>query len=320
MDYEDAITIRSSADAVFLMDSADRNTTDGGGPGFQGGSENQPWNNFRITKGQPLLDSFARRLGVTEVNFPWAIPNVTAYNNFFYMHKDGTNVTEKIMVDVDFYTGDELATAIQEQVDDAFGAGEVVVTYDDARRRFKFTGLTANAYSLWYGETQETAVPSPKTYFGQASLLRTLGFPINSLDKPLITDFVAIGLTGVTTFIQYTAWVDIVSTKIHYSTDARDGNTSPLQTKDVLCRIYCADEISNYAPDPPGTRPFIIHRQFKTPKMIKQNPNQFLQSVDFQVIDEYGNLVFAPGSGIGVSPFSTDIYPDYQLTLLASEN
>lgn len=319
MNSDDAITIRASADAFFLMDSADRNTTQAGAGSSSSASQAQPWNNFRISKDQPLLDAYARRIGVTEVNFPWAIPNVNDYNNVIYINQVG-GATIKILLNRDFYTGTELAAAIQAKINAAapngFGPGQISVTYDVARRRFTFLGLSANIYSLWYGPTEETARPTVTEYFSKASLARTLGLTLQMLDKPFITLGITTGIVSAVTMVQYTAWVDIVSSRIHYDTEGKDGNTSPLQTRDVLCRIFCADEISNYGADAPGTRPFIIHRQFKTPKMLKVNPEQFLASVDFQVVDEYGNLCFSP-AGRG---FDYDVYPDFQLTFISSEN
>jgi len=315
MNSDDAITIRSSANAFFLMDSADRNTTQAG-EGTSSGSQAQPWNNFRISKGQPLLDAYARRIGVSEVMFPWAIPNVNEYNNTIYIAELGDATGVKITVPRDFYTGTELAAAVQTAINaSTIGAGQITVSYDVARRRFSFVGLTATNYSLWYGATADTARPSAQEYFSKASLARTLGLTLQMLDRPFITT--GSSIVSAITFVQYTAWVDIVSTRIHYDTEGKDGNTSPLQTRDILCRIFCADEISNYSVDAPGTRPFQIHRQFKTPKMLKVNPEQFLASVDFSVIDEYGNLVFSP-AGKGISDI--DVYPDFQLTFLSSES
>jgi hypothetical protein len=64
----------------------------------------------------------------------------------------------------------------------------------------------------------------------------------------------------------------------------------------------------------PGSRPFQIHRQYANPKYLKQNPNQMIDWVDIQVVDEYGDLVYIPDPTTGRS------YPDFQITLLASEN
>lgn len=315
MNLDDAITIRASADAFFLMDSADRNTTKAGQGVSTAASQAQPWNNFRITKDQPLLDAFAKRIGVVEVMFPWAIPNINQRNNTIYVRNVATDTFYPIVVDRDFYTGTELAAALQAKINTAIGAGQITVSYDVARQRFTFTGLTATIYSICYGNTDDTARPSTQDYFSKPSLARTMGLTVGMLDLPFLFNNGTI-ISGIT-FLQYTAWVDIVSNRIHYDTEGKDGNTSQLQTRDVLCRIFCADEISNYSSNAPGTRPFIIHRQFKTPKMVKMNPEQFLASVDFQVVDEYGDLCFAPSArGLG----DYEVYPDFQLTLISSEN
>lgn len=319
MNSDEAITIRSSADAFFLMDSADRNTTQIGenrDVGLIVTSQSQPWNNFRISKNQPLLDAFARRIGVTEVNFPWAIPNITPLNNVIYIHNRTTLDTVKIEIQRDFYTGTELAAALQARINAQIGAGNMTVTYDIARRRFTFAvaaGAQTIGYDIWYYQGPNIVRPTPKEFFSQASLCRTLGLQLRQIGVSIAPGE---SITGSVTFIQYTAWVDIVSNRIHYDTEGKDGNTAPTQTRDVLCRIFCADEISNYGADAPGTRSFIIHRQFKTPKMLKLNPEQFLASVDFSVLDEYGNLCYAPTG----TPQDEEVYPDFQLTFISSEN
>lgn len=320
MNSDEAVTIRASANAFFLMDSADRNTTQAGENPTPDGlnilSQAQPWNNFRISKNQPLLDAFARRIGVTEVNFPWAIPNVTPLNNVLYIFNASTLETFKVEIAPDFYTGTELAAALQTAIAGQIGAGNMTVTYDVARRRFTFAvtnGLPILGYDIFFYPGPNIVRPSLKEYFSQASLCRTLGLQLRNIG---VTIAPGSSIVGGVTMVQYTAWLDIVSTRIHYDTEGKDGNTSPIQTRDVLCRIFCADEISNYAADAPGTRPFIIHRQYFTPKMLKLNPEQFLASVDFQVLDEYGNLCYAPSGG----PFDSDVYPDFQLTFISSEN
>ena len=322
MNSDDAITIRSTADAFFLMDSADRNTTLTGAnadPALLGASQAQPWNNFRISKNQPLLDAFARRIGVVEVNFPWAIPNVNEYNNSMYIFNATTFDLYKIEVPRDFYTGTELAAKIQALINDPEtgpGPNQLTITYDIARRIFTVAvpdTVVGLGYDLFYNPPP-LARPTVAEYFSKPSLLRTLGISLNSIGASISPGS---SIKGSITFVQYTAWVDIVSTRIHYDTEGKDGNTSPLQTRDVVCRIFCSDEISNYAADAPGTRPFIIHRQFKTPKMLKLNPEQFLASVDFQVYDEYGNLCFMPGGTTFLDPY---VYPDFQLTFISSEN
>jgi hypothetical protein len=100
----------------------------------------------------------------------------------------------------------------------------------------------------------------------------------------------------------------------------KDGDTSIKTIKDVLCRIYCANEISTPSADIEGQTPFLIHRQFMTPKFFRLNPNQFFNSIDISVLDQYGNLVYIPpriGNAVATVPYVT--YPDFYLTCVGSE-
>ena len=64
----------------------------------------------------------------------------------------------------------------------------------------------------------------------------------------------------------------------------------------------------------PGTYPFTIYRQFKTPKMIKWNKSQPIGNLKFEVYDSRGNLLTMGGA------MSDYLAPDWRMTLLVSEN
>lgn len=297
----DAVTIRQPAMANFMVDSADRNLQ-GTTPQFS--AEIQAWNDFTISKGQPLLDSFARRIACVEVQFPWAIPNITEYNNTFYIVFDNiTPIKQLVTIPIGFYTGVELANAVETAIAALATppTSPIFVDYDAGNRSFTFQSVGQEFSLTNSGFSTIDAV----AFFSQPSLLKTLGITVNQLAQPVINN-----ITGITTMIRYTDFVDITSTRINYNSDAKDGTTKANTIRDYVVRIYIGNDINTYIEDPAGTRPFEIHRQIYHPKFIRMNPEQFLNSVDLQVRDQYGNLVYVP-------PGST--YPDYKLTFVASE-
>jgi hypothetical protein len=129
-------------------------------------------------------------------------------------------------------------------------------------------------------------------------------------------------LTGNPTNSSYTDYVDITSDKLMTYTDVRDGSSTEGAPSSVLARIYANDEVSVPATNPITSAPFYIHRQFKNAKNIKWNPDAVIDWCDIQVRDMYGNLVYLPTNPIpqiSPTPQVPATYPDFQLTLLASE-
>lgn len=312
MNSDDVITMRKPVSAFFMIDSGDRNLT-GAATGRISEPDLQPWNEFRISKPQPLLDGFAKNMGVTEVYFPWYIPNITSYNNTFYI-QFVVGGLKTITIPVDFYDGASLAAAIQAQLNALVGIGgsPPTITYDAGRHIFTMTTVGGNDFTI-FAALQNT---NDYAYYQQnASLLKTLGFSAGQNGANVVTS-----ISGGPTLIRYTNYVDIVSSRLHYDSEMKDGDTSLKTIRDVLCRVYCANEISTPSADIEGQTPFLIHRQFMTPKYFKLNPNQFFNSIDIQVLDQYGNLVYIPpriGNPVGTSPFVS--YPDFYLTCIGSE-
>jgi hypothetical protein len=314
MDTEDVITMRKPLSGFFLLDSADRNLT---GASTRLSPEAQPWNNFSISKPQPLLDGFAKNLAVTEILFPWAIPNITTRNNIFYIEFANGGI-KQIEIGVGFYNGTALAQEIQNQIDDLQGvefqgnAPYVNVDYNQAGRYFSMTVNNENNFTLYSSENKQFDF---LTWTQNASLLKTLGFNPAQQGQQ-ITD----AIIGSPTFIRYTNYVDIVSSRLHYDNDIKDGDSSQKTIRDILCRVYCANEVSTFSVDEVGTAPFLIHRQFMTPKYIKLNPKQFFNAIDIKVFDQYGDLVYTPPTQVeGADLPYTEVYPDFVLTMVSSE-
>lgn len=312
MNSDDVLTMRKPVSAFFMIDSGDRNLT-GATTGRFADPDVQPWNEFTIAKPQPLLDGFAKNLAVTEVYFPWCIPNVNSFNNKLYL-QFVTGGLQTITVPIDFYTGTSLAAAIQTQLNALIGIGgpAPLITYDEGRRIFTFTVQGGNDFQIFasLGDSNDF-----KTFQTTASLFKTMGFSGGQNGSNVI-----LALVGGPTFVRYTNYVDIISNRLHYDSEMKDGDTSTKTVRDILCRLYCANEISTPSADIEGQTPFLIHRQFVTPKYVKLNPRQFFNSIDISVLDQYGNPVYIP-QRIGVprqgAPYVT--YPDFNLTCVGSE-
>jgi hypothetical protein len=59
--------------------------------------------------------------------------------------------------------------------------------------------------------------------------------------------------------------------------------------KDLIARIYIADEVSVGNDFDTGSRPFLIHRQYRNPKVMKWTADRSIDSIDLALFDMFGN-------------------------------
>jgi len=303
-DQDSALKPRRQASTQYiLLDSQDRN---------QNGR--QSWNNFSFQKPQAILDAFANRILVSEVNFAWFIPNVTRFNNTLFV--DGNRVG----IPIQFYTPTELAAQVQAALVIASDAG-CTCTYDPVSMRYT---ITAGAVPLTFGYHRDAT--DPVNFYTTASLYKTLGFQEVQIDTPTGA-FIPAGqsLVGLPTLSDYTPYIDIISNRLMRYTSVKDGESASNAQSAVICRIYASDETSTtniVAGVPLTCAPFLIHRQFKNAKAVQWNKDAFVDYFDIQVIDQYNNLVPLPTVEQAVAPGVPyeGSYPDWQITMLASED
>jgi hypothetical protein len=302
----------------------------------------QPWNNFRLQRPQALMEAYAKRIVVSECRFPWYVPNVNSYNNTFaiYQQLNGTSaaaITLNFTVPVGFYTPTNFASTVQALLSAATGAGAgqfkdaMTFTYDASSNKFTYAipSMTAgNSTAIYFVANPTIQNMTYANFAASANFFALIGFPFGISGVKIFANptLGTNSFTGSPTEFLYTEFVDVVSTKFHQFTNLRDGNSAPTSTA-VLARIYVADEISLANVSPAfGWSPVVIHRQFKNPKAVRWNNEGVVDWLDIQVIDMYGNLVYIPSNTavntttVGTNNFVSNNYPDFQFTLLASED
>ncbi len=137
------------------------------------------------------------------------------------------------------------------------------------------------------------------------------------------------GINGSTYTGLYTQYIDICSPTLCQAQYVRDGNTNQkVIRRDLICRLYIANEVSMFQTDPTGTRPFVIHRQFKNAKVMKWTADRSIDSIDIQLYDQFGNpLPVLPGyidgvtnvNGVLGSEVAQGAPADFALTFLVDE-
>jgi hypothetical protein len=320
------VTSRVPATQYLVLNSKDRFQTskDGNGTITVG---DQPWNKFRLQRPQNLMESFATRITVSEIRFPWWIPNINALNNTFWIRAKSNAsgnplTTYKITLDDGFYTPTEIASAITAELGQYTLLHPPTVTYVTGQFVWDATGIGADyAYTLfWYDPLTNPSSPNRYLYFNSASLALTIGMEFYQVDGTRSD----LSYVGSVTEALYTQYIDIVSDKLNYYTTTFDGSSDAVASKQLLARLYISDEVSMYNGYTALYAPFLIHRQFKNPKEVMWNKDAVIDWLDISIYDQYGNLVPLPTSTVTEKDenkiTTTGDYPDFQITLTVSEN
>ena len=324
-----AQTIRQPSTALLTIDSEDRYKD------YTQARANQtsPYN-FTITKNESLMPGFMTRIGISEVVFPWTIPNINLKTDQIIVALVSGGVTPHqttIVLPNGFFRPSQIAAAIQTEVQaflTGLGYGDTVeFAYGDTGvPAFNYTlNSTVNATTLSFAPVpyNSSTYPYPST---TKQLYDLLGF--SGLSQ------IAGGVYPNTVFGSYTLcqairYVDIVCNQLTNSQAQKD-QTSQTIARDMLCRIYVTGagdsqstiDPSNNAFCPPGCAPTVIYRNFTMPKQIQWIPNQNIPGfLQFQVYDDTG-LLLDESVVNGTEGEAQTGYPftDFSITMLVSEN
>lgn len=341
------VTVRPSSTALLTIDSEDRfsnyiqeRTALGN---LTGNAYNQSPYDFEIVKKESIMNGYFTRLGLTEICFPWTIPNINPKTQQIVVNwsvsggASGSNVIT--FAQPDFLKPSEIAAELQSNVRAAntnlssavVGYGNGILT--NIPQFYYASGVTgANAVFMSFSPMPYNSAlyPYPDT---TKQLFDLLGFTsVNSVVPPVTTSGI-----GKPTLCQATRYVDIICSQLTYNQPLKDTTTQQI-ARDSLCRVYLGDANgfgnntlkpgdSNFCP--PGCEPAVIYRQFQTPKMINWNSaGKSYQPVPgvlrFEVFDDAGaNLGEMCSASILPNITGTarnPEYTDWSATLLVSEN
>jgi hypothetical protein len=324
------VTQRFPATALFTIDAEDRFTSYAqkrAAPNLPYAQNASPYN-FQITK-PSMLNGYMTRLGVTEVVFPWAIPNINVKTNqiiLSYQIGPAVPATALLQVPSGFYTPSQLAAYLTTQIGVLTGVpGFATVTYGgnlltaDNVPIFSYAVADAinNKIAFQPVPYNTAAYPFPPT---TKQLFDLLGFTTGGISgNDVLTGSPAYGLV---TFCQAIRYVDIVCPQLAQCQSLADATTQEIG-RTALCRIYLTSEGASAelnANDPSfcpvGCRPTTIYKMFSLPKQIRWNAIQNMtSSLNFQVYDDAGALLNTSDITAGFTDFC-----DWSMTILASEN
>lgn len=342
------------SNAILAISSTDRYITNLRGNSNQPFSNvllaqylNQPpySSDFQITAPNALINGYIDRIIISQIQLQYYVPTVVPGQNdlieFYIETASGSGSYEFATFDLPygFYSPQQLATMLQvflnvEIYDDAQGKFSVVynqgipetytnigftVTLEDNGRRFYFPAPAINAPVL---ESERLL----KTYklFGITSQNSEPQIEQLSYQAPVFL---------------YTPYIDIYSDALTNYQKLKDTDSSTTRRKGLIARLYLSGvgspQFSTYntirtldengallstttTSNCLGAEPFVLTYDLNNPKVINWTPDSAVNSLDFQLRDCYGDLLFnavpagVPGTG---EVFNTE----FQMTLLCIE-
>ncbi len=326
------------ANANLELNSRDRNS------GTLSNKKTQPYNNFVLQKGFPILQGQISSLKVDEIVMP--VPyNITPYNNSLTaiaFVNDTTFVAQDIVISPGYYTGKQLAVLLEFYLNndlagnpDVFpGGGSAPTVSYQADGSFLFN-IDLTGYVAWaiVPRLNSNNLPVSRSALNAQfagvrpeamGLLWTIGwnnYMYNSFYIPKATDANGNPLNGLQPYASgqasclYTEYIDICSDVLTQYQELTDTSTDLTNPAHILCRVYIANEVSLPQVDAsgaivlPGTQYTKIHRQFKNPKVIRWNGQNSIDRVDLQLFDDLGRPLYFNPSGCD----------DFQITFSAVE-
>jgi hypothetical protein len=328
-EFQKVVITRPSATSFLGVDSANRYDRYNIGEIFTG--TQSPYN-FEITRDNNVLTGYFNRIALTEIVFPYFIPNVNAYTNALEYKINGGPL-KRITLDIGFYTPTQLAEAVQVKLRSVSGGLPDATCIYNQDPYTPFDEIYINSFTI------ETHTTDEIEFF---YIVKATGSTLSNENRFQLADMMALPVgagsydvvIGRTTRCRPIDYIDVVCSNLTYNQELKDSSTSPL-VRDVIARLYIETETQQLNPYydstqeltivpniSAGTYPFTIYRQFNNPKQIKWDNKMPLGNLKFELYDNWGNPLVAGlnASGFGDNTDGTNYMPDWRMTLLVSED
>lgn len=331
MNNKSPADIRMQTSAILAINSLDRYSKGSGftSPSLSGtalisqfNGTGQPCNNFTIYSAGALIYGYIKKIQVSQIQIQYNIPTVIPDRNdiiFFTF----IGITYSFAIPYGYYTPEELAAVLEEQIQNATPTGGGVVNPNLAAFTVVYEALTGfifktnNIYQFAFLNIEEW-LDIPNINENDISTFlrayRLLG--IDKSNSVLRTE----QQSSNTPIFLYTPYIDIISQNLTKYQKVKDTDSSPQKQADIISRIYLAGtggpqitagDINVY---PLGSRPFTVVQDMNYCKTMRWSKDEAVNSLDFQLKDQYGELIFQN------SPELIDeYYTEFQMTLLCIE-
>jgi len=291
-----------------------------------------------------------------QYNVPTVIPG---RNSVFLISSVGLNppylvTTVEIVIPYGYYTPAELAALVEIQLTSAaeelFPGYEppppplpdpfvppIAVTFQAEFNDFVFVCTLLN-FIIYFPD-----IPGILSYYGSAGQrlvptilkgYRLLGIDIANAEPKRSHE------SGVNPEFLYTPYVDIFSTALTKYQKVKDNTTNATGEQTIVARIYLSGAgvpqntggetvfqttlsgnpvpITNAA-YPLGSRPFAVTQDCNTPKVVRWSKDETVYALDFQLRDQYGDLLFCQFNQNPDNIANEIFYTEFQMTLMCIE-
>lgn len=317
---ERVFTSRPSSTANLFVDSTDRvdlsGNTDTGSTPF----------NFQITRVNSIMNGFFTRIGVTELQLNWDVPNISsdASSNLIILDVSGKNLQNILFSNQFVTTAAAFYDGLVKAVNDLSGTTDFFLTTTGAGTTTPINITSAGKYDLTFklqgnqkgGGTNGGFFRFKYTVLAkQSSIINT---SYSQYVQPTNPDF------------RLFRYLDFVCPQLIANQRLKDATTN-LNVEAVLQRWYMADESTDELdkynfPILMGYTPFNVRRAFSVPKQIRYESNIPIGNLRFQIFSElWTRSVIGFGTG-AQRPFPyqlinlTGYATNYLITLQVSED
>ena len=308
----------------------------------------QPCNNFQVGGFGALIYGYIKKIQISQIQLEYNVPTVIAgqNDNFLIFAREiatGNLTTSLITLPFGYYTPQELAVIMELKINQSTvgtTVSDVIVSYRSSDNDFLFESGNPQNYTIYFPDIVAMKLYisannlAPNDYILILKAYRLIGISIlNSF--PATEQF-----TGATPNFLYTPYVDIYSTALTKYQKVKDNTTSASSDSTLIARIVLSGvgipqntsgEISvttypssiqpvpltNYS-YPLGSRPFVVTQDCNTPKVVRWSRDETVYALDFQLRDQYGDLLFTQFGTYGNNQ-SPVYYTEFQMTLMCIE-
>ena len=307
----------------------------------------QPCNNFQVGGFGALIYGYIKKIQLSQVQLEYNVPTVIPGKNDGFVIRTILRdpyevITSLIQIPFGYYTPEELAAIMDARVNASLVGsitGQINVSYRSSDNDFVFE-VEDQDFQIVFPDIEQIQIwfaannLDPKDYIRVLKCYRLIGIDI--------TNSVLAGTqyTGASPNFLYTPYIDIYSTALTKYQKVKDNTTSSSSDTTVIARIYLSGvgfpqntggensiqnfpgftqpvPITNYT-YPIGSRPFVVTQDCNTPKVIRWNKDETIYALDFQLRDQYGDLLFTQTGTYG-NTTSPIYYTEFQMTLMCIE-
>tara|TARA_R110000868_G_scaffold331052_1_gene592047 strand:- start:198 stop:1235 length:1038 start_codon:yes stop_codon:yes gene_type:complete len=336
--------------AILAISSTDRYITN------LGGNANQPFSNtlqaqyfgtlpysnsFSITAPNALMNGYIEKIIVSQIQIQYNLPTIQPGNNDILYINVETSVGSSVYVQsppltipYGFYSPDEMAAIIAAVLNQFYGDGVFQVVYSQSGGPTIPVGFEFTCGRRFF-------FPAPGEFPAQnlnvvLKLYKLLGLNlINNLPSPNQNS------NDAPNFL-YTPYIDILSDALTNYQRLKDTDSSTSRRKGLISRMYLSGvgnpqttSVTYYDrpidPENPGafrpiisqsdalgSKPFVLTFDLNNPKIINWTPDTAVNSLDFELRDCYGDLLFVADTSPNQN--SVELFnSEFQITLLCVE-